>query len=270
MRPAFFCLPVSGCRAYNFSVRRLVPFALALVLTLPACAQRGRAGFASHGAPSFHSGAAFRSGFGSSSAYRYAGGPLARSPYGYAPSVRTLSSSGRYAPTVSTVRPAFYQGSRVFPERRRFYSGRGPGFYSYPVIVVPGYLPYADADDYVDQPYDDLSTDGSEAAPPAVIDNGDAEPPPPYEPELPYEPAPPQAAPSAAAQPAPVPADTVTLIFKDGRPPEQVQNYLATRSTLTVIDGEHHHDIPLADLDIPATVKANSDTGVGFQLPPGQ
>jgi hypothetical protein len=65
-------------------------------------------------------------------------------------------------------------------------------------------------------------------------------------------------------------ADTVTLIFKDGRPPEQIQNYLATRSTLTVIDGRHHHDIPLADLNIPATIKANRETGVGFQLPSGQ
>ena len=78
------------------------------------------------------------------------------------------------------------------------------------------------------------------------------------------------------AQPAPaspqmqyVPgsASTVILIYRDGRPPEQIQNYLATRSTLTVLDGGRRREIPLSDLNLPATMSANRQTGVDFQLP---
>jgi hypothetical protein len=68
-------------------------------------------------------------------------------------------------------------------------------------------------------------------------------------------------------RPEPAPATATTLIFKDGRTPETIGNYIATRSTVTVIDGQRHHDIPVADLDIPATMKANRDAGTGFQLP---
>jgi hypothetical protein len=60
--------------------------------------------------------------------------------------------------------------------------------------------------------------------------------------------------------------DAVILIFKDGRPPEQIHNYIITRSTLFV--GEKHHpDIPLEDLDITATAKINEDAGITFHLP---
>jgi len=66
---------------------------------------------------------------------------------------------------------------------------------------------------------------------------------------------------------APGSASTVILIYKDGRPPEEIQNYLATRSTLTVLDGGRRREIPISDLNIPATVSANRQTGVDFQLP---
>jgi hypothetical protein len=62
-------------------------------------------------------------------------------------------------------------------------------------------------------------------------------------------------------------ATTVILIYKDGRPPEQIQNYLATRSTLTILDGGRRREVPLAELNIPATISANRQTGVDFQLP---
>jgi hypothetical protein len=78
----------------------------------------------------------------------------------------------------------------------------------------------------------------------------------------------PQPAPAAPQmQYVPGSATTVILIYKDGRPPEQIQNYLATRSTLTVLDGGRRRDIPLSDLNIPATISANHQTGVDFQLP---
>jgi hypothetical protein len=62
-------------------------------------------------------------------------------------------------------------------------------------------------------------------------------------------------------------SDTVTLIFKDGRPNEQIQNYLATRSTLTILDNGRRREIAISELNIPATIKANHETGVDFQLP---
>ncbi len=60
--------------------------------------------------------------------------------------------------------------------------------------------------------------------------------------------------------------DAVTLVFKDGRPPEQIHNYAMTRSTLYVT-GRHTREIPLDQLDLPATERANHEAGVTFQLP---
>jgi hypothetical protein len=60
--------------------------------------------------------------------------------------------------------------------------------------------------------------------------------------------------------------DAVTLVFKDGRPPETIHNYALTRTTLYVTDGRHRQ-IPVADLDLAATEKANREAGVMFQLP---
>jgi hypothetical protein len=62
-------------------------------------------------------------------------------------------------------------------------------------------------------------------------------------------------------------AESVILIFKDGRPPEQIQNYLATRTTLTVFDGGRRRVIPLDDLDIHATIRASRQIGSDFKLP---
>jgi hypothetical protein len=65
--------------------------------------------------------------------------------------------------------------------------------------------------------------------------------------------------------------DAVTLVFTDGRPSEQIHNYMLTRSTLYVLD-QRHRDIPLDQLDLLATAKANHDAGIDFRLPetPGQ
>ena len=64
----------------------------------------------------------------------------------------------------------------------------------------------------------------------------------------------------------PEPEDAVTLIFKDGRPPLQIHNYMLSRTTLYVRD-QHKQDIPVADLDLVATEKVNRDAGVDFKLP---
>jgi len=62
------------------------------------------------------------------------------------------------------------------------------------------------------------------------------------------------------------PEEAVTLVFKDGRPSQQIHNYMLTRTTLFVLDG-HRIEIPVDQLDLAATAKANRDAGVDFQLP---
>jgi hypothetical protein len=80
--------------------------------------------------------------------------------------------------------------------------------------------------------------------------------------------------PAAPAYSYPPPTPTaeneaaVTLIFKDGRPPEQIHNYLLTRDTLFVGD-RHPSEIAVNQLDLAATVKVNRDAGVDFRLPAG-
>lgn len=57
----------------------------------------------------------------------------------------------------------------------------------------------------------------------------------------------------------------VVLIFKDGRPPEKIHNYLLTPGTLYVLD-QHNRAIPLDSLDLTATARANDEDG-DFILP---
>jgi hypothetical protein len=224
--------------------------------TLPACAQRGgsRGGFSAHSAPAFHGG------FSASAPRSFAGAPryTGRSSF---------SSTSRFPGNTSrnfVSRPNYYYGNsryrRPYPSRYGYgvpYLGApwiGPGY------LDPGYLDYPDT----------TADNDSQAAPdygagapnyPAGYGN-----PPPY-PQQPA-PAPPYlsyARPPQAAAALPD-EDAVTLIFKDGRPPEQIHNYAMTRTMLYVRD-QRHRDIPLDQLDLDATEKANHNAGVDFQLP---
>ncbi|HEV2323352.1 MAG TPA: hypothetical protein VGS10_05330 [Terracidiphilus sp.] len=59
----------------------------------------------------------------------------------------------------------------------------------------------------------------------------------------------------------------LTVIFKDGRAPEKMQDYMLTPKLLTDLDTHHYEQIPLDQIDIPATAKANRDSGQNFQVP---
>jgi hypothetical protein len=76
-------------------------------------------------------------------------------------------------------------------------------------------------------------------------------------------PANPQPATAAGSE---IPA--TTLVFKDGRPNEQVRNYLMTAKTLTILD-RNHRDIPVDQIDLAATEKVNRETGIEFAIPGG-
>jgi len=56
------------------------------------------------------------------------------------------------------------------------------------------------------------------------------------------------------------------LVFRD-KHTEEVQNYAIVGQTLWILNAQRARKIPLAELDIPATKKANDDRGVDFQLP---
>jgi hypothetical protein len=114
----------------------------------------------------------------------------------------------------------------------------GPGYYD-----NSGYANPAPPADYAPPQYAAQPVEQAEVAPPAA-----------YRPT--YQ----------KAQPPPEPEAAVTLVFKDGRPIEQIHNYMLTRTTLYVQD-ERRREIPVDDLDLAATQKINKDDGVDFQLP---
>ena len=81
-------------------------------------------------------------------------------------------------------------------------------------------------------------------------------------------PAPSGSAPSPADDPpSPIIPPTV-LVFRDQHQLE-VQNYAIVGQTLWNFAPQRTQKIPLADLDLAATQKANDDRGVTFRIPIG-
>lgn len=68
-----------------------------------------------------------------------------------------------------------------------------------------------------------------------------------------------------SAPKAEIHGDTV-LVFRDGHS-EQIQNYAIVGKTLWVFTEQRARKIPIAELNIPATTKANEARGIDFRLP---
>jgi len=282
-------------------MKRAAAFALILIGTaLPVCAQHGAAhggGFHGGGGFSPHSAPAFHGGFGAPSRgvmpsrpamgarpvvpgslrpgsfVRRPSGPIGVRPGSGFPANRMRSFSGYGNRGISPThgnRPEYSRDGHLRhphrPRRPVYVSGFTYGFpyYGGPYYtgwLGPNYIGYPDDYGY-DNGYDNSYQDNSNG----YADNGsypqpdDQGPPPPYEP--PAEPAQQPAVPTSI----PENPETVTLVFKDGRASEQIHNYILSRSTLSVLDG-HHRDIPVDQLDLAATQKANRDAGVDFRLP---
>ncbi|MGD0892290.1 MAG: hypothetical protein ABR923_12195 [Terracidiphilus sp.] len=228
-------------------MKHLAAVALMVVgISIPVCAQHG----GSHGGFSGHSASASHGSFRASSPSRFAAAPRSSDSRAFAmPQFRqrgVVARAGARAP---------YTGSWRY--RRPYVRSFGIGApYGVGGWVVPGYLGYPSYGDDPDQ-------DNSAAA------QGDAYDGPPQPAQFAYPYQPPANMPQAAA--APASQEAVTLVFADGRPSEQIHNYMLTRSTLFVLD-QHHRDIPLDELDLAATAKVNHDAGIDFHLPeaPGQ
>jgi hypothetical protein len=63
-----------------------------------------------------------------------------------------------------------------------------------------------------------------------------------------------------------VAAPATVLVFRDQHK-QEVQNYAIVGQTLWVFAPERTQKIPLTELDLPATSKANDDRGVDFHVP---
>jgi len=72
-------------------------------------------------------------------------------------------------------------------------------------------------------------------------------------------------APDVSSQPS-EPAPATVLVFPDRRQ-QEVQNYAIIGQTLWAFSAGRTQKIPLANLDIAATEKANDDRGVTFRVP---
>ena len=224
-------------------------------MILPAGAQHSasRGEFSSHATPSSHGSftASAPSRFSAPRAYSGLRPPLP------APGYQIARPTGR--PGSLSARPAYNPAGRS--RRPRYRSPYGVGLpYGY------GILPWAGigwiGPDLLDYP--DTTGDSTAASPGYAPEGPDLYPAPPDE----FAARPPYPSPSALSNPSPAAekGTPVTLIFKDGRPSEQIQNYVLTPNTLTVWDGRRR-EIPVEQLDLAGTEKANRDAGVDFQPP---
>jgi hypothetical protein len=70
----------------------------------------------------------------------------------------------------------------------------------------------------------------------------------------------------AGASGTSAPTPSTVLVFRDQRK-EEIQNYAVVGAMLWNFAPQHTEKIPLADLDLVATKKANDDRGVTFEIP---
>jgi hypothetical protein len=251
-------------------MRRSVAIALlAAGFVFPALAQRGgsHGGSAGHSSGGFHGGFAaphFSSGF---AAPHFSGsfsrGFTSPRPYGFAGVPRYNSASGYRAP---------YMGANSLRSRGSrpsvTFSIRTAGFnrfnrfnrFGFPGWIGLGPLGY-DGDDLG---YDDSADSGSSPGsygPEAYPDQSPGE----QDPSAFRSEYPPSYAPTPQGQ-IPAAENATTIVFKDGRPSEQIHNYALTQSTLFVLD-QNRRDIPLDQVDLAATENANRAAGMEFQVP---
>ncbi len=76
---------------------------------------------------------------------------------------------------------------------------------------------------------------------------------------------PPHASPAPAATQADNSPATV-LVFRDQHQRE-IRNYAIVDEMLWIFSPQRIEKVPLAILDVPATIKANDDRGIDFRLP---
>jgi hypothetical protein len=143
---------------------------------------------------------------------------------------------------------------RSFRDWYRSIYSAWPG-YGYPYLIDPGFYDWGDSDTYDDE---------GGAAPAYAAPTPDEG----YGAPNQQSSARALAVPAPAASSAPAPEQSpLTVIFKDGRTPAKMQNYMMTAKVLTDLDPQHYEQIPLDQVDKAATVRVNTAAGVEFQIP---
>lgn len=232
-------------------MKRLAAVAMLVVgLTLPLCAQRA----ASHSSFAGHSSQTSHRTFSASAPRGYANYGLQRQAVSRGAIGNSLAVGRGWRGTGGGTQGNRRDDRRHY--RREYVSPYGAGVvYGVPGWVNPyplGYMDTTGTDDSQTPPDQSAAGDaGVWQAPP--YDQGQQLPPYP---------------PPSISQPAPAPQseEAVTLVFKDGRPSEQIHNYVLTRTTLFV-DDRQRREIPTDQLDLIATARVNQEAGVDFRLP---
>jgi len=227
---------------YNLGmVRWLAVAALgALLIATPLWGQRrsgGVAGFGGH------------AGFASHGAFAGRGG-IAVSRGGFSGSVRGPRFGGGFG------QPFFHHPHFV---TRRPYFGYG-GYYGYPYYGYPSYY-----DDNGYYPSYNSAEDGGYAPgrgdqqqQQAEIDRLENE-----VDRLRQE----RSSPARSQAPSKTDLHSMTeLVFHDHHT-QEVQNYAIVGQTFWIFDSQQTKKVPLSELDVPATIKANDARGVDFQVP---
>lgn len=256
-------------------MRRMLTVVLLTILALPVCAQRR--GFAAHSSGS----APVRS--GGFTSFRSA--PVRT----LTPRRNVIVGNGSFfrggAPFRSGIRfgggfsfghnPRFnvFFGSRAFHRTRRFvYPFPYAYSYVYPYVTYPMYpLSYYDAYDYAAPPpqpayaYDYATGEGNFPAEMGLNEQMRQQ-------GVGIYAQPKSATPEPAPQPTTTPATpnrempATILIYRDGRRVE-VHNYAIVGQTLWTFNERVATKVPLSDLDVAATKKANAERGMDFVVP---
>jgi hypothetical protein len=272
---------------------------VAIALGMPVFGQHGgtHAGFAGHTGSAGHSGFVGHSGFsGGHTATSHFGGPT-RSRFGGpgfthpTPQMRPrfgLPYRGQSQQHRTPYRPGFgsrnHGWDRGHDRRRRgwyggVYTYAYPAYaYPYPYVIDPGAYNWSDAGDFGDDQgvatnnFAPSSDYGYPQEPSPQDDGQPSYPAASASPQL-YQPAPawngtrPPYSGNSTSSDAPASEEQLTLIFKDGRRPRPIRNYMMSTKELTDMDPQHFERIPLDVIDIDATVKVNRAHGVDFAVP---
>lgn len=187
------------------------------------------------------------------------GSPAQRYNYGNG----LAANRNQYRPEYVSPNRSGNRDHDLFRNRRRefidWYASVYPAWpgYGYPYELNPGFLDWGD--------YDDSTNEQGSLAP--------SYPDPYLEPEY----GPPEGYPgtsepedNSSVEQSATSAEyrpPLTVIFKDGRLPESIENYMMSATLLTNFDSNHYERIPMDQIDIAATQQANRANGVDFQIP---
>lgn len=161
-----------------------------------------------------------------------------------------------------------------FEARRRsfasWYANLYPGWpvHGFSLLLDPGFYDWgetdissndqSDAASYNPAPYENYGENAPDAMPQAGFPTQAAPANAAYEQRASAQP---------VAPPAPSTEELLTVMFKDGRAPVRMQNYMVSAKVLTDLDARHYAQIPLDQVDVAATQRVNSAAGVGFVIP---